>query len=152
MPGRKASFEDLIARLDAQLKPEFAQFLRDLAKQRAEKIALECLVDGLNDTGVRLSLALVQDLDAACRAAGVDDGRRLIVGKLMLASGVGHAGVDRDGGPGVSLADLVAADDPVALGRAHGVSEVMLVRALREKHGVSLGEAVALLQMVRPQG
>ncbi len=150
MFGKTPSFESLMARLENQLKPEFAQFLRDLAKQRAGKFALECLVDGLNDTAAAIPADVARDLEQACRAAGVDEQRRALVRQLAVRRGGLVTGPE--GATGFSVADLVAAEDPVALGRAHGISEVMIVRALREKHGLTSSEAVALMRMVPPKG
>lgn len=146
MGKRTREFETLLARFDGIVAPEFLLFLRDLSQHREEVLAVGFLVDNLVKRGVALGSELVDEVDRRCGELGIDDKRRTSLRQLadqMRAKGAAaEHSLSR-----YSWNDIVAADDPVAFGRTHDVSEVMIVRALREKHGLSSSEAVALMRM-----
>lgn len=140
--ARQPKFDHVLAKLEGRFRPEFSVFLRDMAEHRSEKFALECLIDQLAKQQIGLSLELGLEIARLCRDLKIDPKRRDVLEDLA----------GRDDGrvpqanPACSLEDLIVADDPVAFGRANGAGEVMILRALRDKFGIPLVEAVARLQ------
>jgi hypothetical protein len=143
MTEKTPEFQSLLVQLEGRLTPEFLLFLRDLAKYRDEKIAVECLVDQLGEGGVRLTSDLARGILKRCEALGVDQMRRGLVPGLLDFN---PASALSAGAPACSLEDLVAADNPVAFGKANGAGELLIVRALREKFGFSFDDAMACLR------
>lgn len=142
--ARRASFETVLGKLENRFRPEFCVFLRDMAAHRSEKFALECLIDQLGKQNGGLSLELGLEMSQLCRELKIDGRRREVLEELAGREDVGAAAMTQQSET-CSLDDLIAADDPVAFGRANGAGEVMILRALRDKFGIPLVEAVAKL-------
>ncbi|MEQ1784659.1 MAG: hypothetical protein ABMA14_25205 [Hyphomonadaceae bacterium] len=128
--------------LEGRLAPEFLLFLRDLESHRTEKFAVECLIDQLRQRSVTIPAGIARDILQRCEALGIDQGRRGAVPGLLDFSPA-SASADADRAKASSLEDLIAADDPVAFGKANGAGELLIVRALREKFGFSFDDAMA---------
>ena len=145
MGEKTPDFQSLLVQLEGRLAPELLLFLRDLENHRAEKIAIECLIDQLTEHGVRLTPDITRGILKRCEITGVDQKRRGLVPGL-LDFNPASASPDAFGPLSCSLEDLMAADDPAAFGKANGAGELLIVRALREKFGISFDEAMERLR------
>lgn len=141
MFGKSPKLETLLAGLEGRLTSQFLTFIGDLSRARDPKFAVECLLDQLHAHAVELRPKEAMDLAALGKKLEIDDSRLLRVQALVR----GKPG-DAAQSLSCSLEELVAADDPIAFGAARGAGDLLIVRALREKYGLTLIEAMTRLR------